>query len=100
MRISDVKFQVFTRDLPAPAEQFMVFDISLVKLVTEGVLVRILTDDGIEGNSMCIGGRGMAEYLKEDMRIDDEGYAHVPQQPGLGMEIDWDSIDKWTITTL
>ena len=38
--------------------------------------------------------------VKEDIRIDDEGYAHVPQQPGLGMEIDWDSIDKWTITTL
>lgn len=37
---------------------------------------------------------------EEDIRIDDEGYAHVPQQPGLGVEIDWDSIDKWTITTL
>jgi len=25
---------------------------------------------------------------EEDIRIDDEGYAHVPQQPGLGVEID------------
>jgi malate dehydrogenase (oxaloacetate-decarboxylating) len=37
---------------------------------------------------------------KEDIKIDNEGYAHVPQKPGLGMEIDWDSIDGWTIATL
>lgn len=38
--------------------------------------------------------------VKEDMRIKDNDYAHVPQGPGLGMEIDWDSINKWTIITL
>ena len=63
MRISDVKFQVLKRDLPDRVEKFVVLGISMEKLWTEGVLVRILTDEGIEGNGITTGGRGMAEYL-------------------------------------
>ncbi len=33
----------------------------------------------------------------EDVRIDKEGYVHVPQKPGLGLDIDWDYIDKHRI---
>jgi len=32
--------------------------------------------------------------LKEYPVIDDEGYVHVPQKPGLGVEIDWESLGK------
>ena len=29
----------------------------------------------------------------EDIKIDKEGYAHVPDKPGLGLELDWKSIN-------
>ncbi len=32
--------------------------------------------------------------LKEYPVLDDEGYLHVPQKPGLGVEIDWESLGK------
>jgi L-alanine-DL-glutamate epimerase-like enolase superfamily enzyme len=30
----------------------------------------------------------------EDVEIDGEGYITVPRKPGLGLEIDWDYIQK------
>jgi len=38
--------------------------------------------------------------LKEDIHIDEEGYAHLPQKSGLGSEFDWDFIDNATIEVL
>lgn len=38
--------------------------------------------------------------VKEGIKIDHEGYAHVPKGPGLGMEVDWEYIDGHTIATL
>jgi len=38
--------------------------------------------------------------VKEDIIIDKQGYAHVPRGPGLGMEIDWDYINKHTVVTI
>ena len=32
--------------------------------------------------------------LKEYPELDNEGYIHVPQKPGLGVEIDWESLGK------
>jgi len=32
--------------------------------------------------------------LKEYPELDDEGYLHIPQKPGLGVEIDWESLGK------
>ena len=32
--------------------------------------------------------------LKEYPVIDNEGYVHIPQKPGLGVEIDWESLGK------
>ncbi|GGC65333.1 enolase C-terminal domain-like protein [Chelatococcus reniformis] len=32
--------------------------------------------------------------VEELIRVDGEGFAHVPQGPGLGMKIDWDFVDK------
>ena len=29
--------------------------------------------------------------------LDDEGYVHVPERPGLGYELIWDYIDEHTI---
>ncbi len=31
--------------------------------------------------------------MKEPLPIDEQGYIHVPEGPGLGMELDWDRID-------
>ena len=32
--------------------------------------------------------------IKEAWELDNEGYLHVPQKPGLGVEIDWKSLGK------
>lgn len=37
--------------------------------------------------------------LKESIRIE-EGHAHLPQEPGLGIELDWDFIDNCTLEVL
>ena len=34
--------------------------------------------------------------MKEAYDIDDTGIIHVPQGPGLGIEIDWDTVDNST----
>ena len=38
--------------------------------------------------------------LAENIWIDDEGYAHVPAGPGMGIDLDWDLIDNATIDIL
>ncbi|MFC1979217.1 enolase C-terminal domain-like protein [Chloroflexota bacterium] len=38
--------------------------------------------------------------LKEGIKLDDEGYVHVPEGPGLGLEVDWEYVDNHTIATL
>lgn len=38
--------------------------------------------------------------MKESLTVDKEGYIHVPQGPGLGLEIDWDYIKSHNIATL
>jgi L-alanine-DL-glutamate epimerase-like enolase superfamily enzyme len=34
---------------------------------------------------------------KDHFSIDSEGYVHVPVRPGMGVELDWDEIDKRTV---
>ncbi len=34
---------------------------------------------------------------KDHFTIDSEGYVHVPVRPGMGVELDWDAIDKRTV---
>jgi len=37
-------------------------------------------------------------YLKElGDPMDDQGFVHIPQEPGLGYKIDWDYIEEYTI---
>lgn len=36
-------------------------------------------------------------YAKDVVRIDSEGYVHMPTKPGIGVDLDWDDIDKRTI---
>jgi L-alanine-DL-glutamate epimerase-like enolase superfamily enzyme len=35
--------------------------------------------------------------LAEPLRIDQEGYVNVPDQPGLGIELDEEAIARWTL---
>jgi len=35
--------------------------------------------------------------LKEYARIDGQGLVHLPQKPGLGVEIDWEFIKSQTV---
>jgi len=37
---------------------------------------------------------------KEVIRIDSDGYVHGPQEPGLGLEIDWELVKKGTELTI
>ena len=49
----------------------------------------------------CIMAEEITEFgVKQGIKIDNEGYAHVPKGPGLGMEVDWEYIDGHTIATL
>ena len=34
--------------------------------------------------------------MKDPYPIDDKGIVHVPQKPGLGIEIAWDPVDNAT----
>lgn len=38
--------------------------------------------------------------MAHDFVIDDEGFVHVPQEPGLGLPLDWDYITSRTVETL
>lgn len=42
----------------------------------------------------------MAAGCKTALHIDAEGYAHPPQSPGLGLDLDWNAIDDCTIAVL
>lgn len=37
------------------------------------------------------------EGMKDTFRIDSQGDVHAPKKPGLGMEIDWEEIEKITL---
>ena len=32
--------------------------------------------------------------MKDPLPIDNRGFIHVPDKPGLGVELDWEAIDK------
>ena len=36
-------------------------------------------------------------YAKDLMRIDTDGCVHMPTKPGIGVDLDWDGIDRRTI---
>lgn len=36
---------------------------------------------------------------KELIRIDEEGYVHVPQGPGLGIELDWGEVERLSVSS-
>ena len=38
--------------------------------------------------------------MKDTIRLDKEGYVHVPQKPGLGVDIDWDEVRKLTVESI
>jgi L-alanine-DL-glutamate epimerase-like enolase superfamily enzyme len=38
--------------------------------------------------------------MKSKLDIDARGFAHPPRVPGLGVELDWDFIDKCTVMKL
>jgi len=35
------------------------------------------------------------DLVKEEFPVDDDGYVHVPDTPGLGVTIDWDAVAKY-----
>ena len=39
-------------------------------------------------------------YIKDKIRIDEDGYVHAPTKPGLGYEIDRDVLDRMTTEVL
>lgn len=34
---------------------------------------------------------------KDQLRIDKDGFIHVPMKPGIGVELDWDEVDRRTV---
>jgi len=43
---------------------------------------------------------GIGFGLKEPLAIDSDGYVHVPQGPGLGIELDWDALEQQVVCRL
>jgi L-alanine-DL-glutamate epimerase-like enolase superfamily enzyme len=39
-----------------------------------------------------VAGLHVSMALAEPLRIDDEGFVHAPEGPGLGVDVDWDLI--------
>jgi L-alanine-DL-glutamate epimerase-like enolase superfamily enzyme len=37
------------------------------------------------------------DFFLKPLMIDSEGYLHVPSAPGLGAEIDFDAVKKYTV---
>jgi L-alanine-DL-glutamate epimerase-like enolase superfamily enzyme len=35
--------------------------------------------------------------MKNKLQIDAEGYAHPPEIPGIGVDFDWDFVDRCTV---
>jgi L-alanine-DL-glutamate epimerase-like enolase superfamily enzyme len=67
MKIEDVKIQVIKRDIPVPSGIGLRHEgISFIESLAEVPVVRIFTDEGIEGNgvsSLSASGIGTAQYL-------------------------------------
>lgn len=42
----------------------------------------------------------MAMGMKQPLRIDEAGYAHPPEEPGIGVSFDWEFIERSTIQVL
>lgn len=42
----------------------------------------------------------MAIGMKQPIRIDEAGFAHPPDAPGIGVEFDWDFVEQCTIAVL
>jgi L-alanine-DL-glutamate epimerase-like enolase superfamily enzyme len=37
--------------------------------------------------------------VKDSLKVDNEGFVHVPEEPGLGMDVDWEYVNGHTIAT-
>ena len=44
--------------------------------------------------------KGIGFGIKQPIRLDGEGYVHVPQGPGLGVNLNWDELDAHIVETL
>jgi L-alanine-DL-glutamate epimerase-like enolase superfamily enzyme len=42
----------------------------------------------------------MAFGMKNKLDIDSKGYAHPPDSPGIGVDWDWDFIDRCTLKVM
>ena len=49
---------------------------------------------------MFLSGDNNQGGLVEDPKVDSEGYVHGPQKPGLGVDIDWEFMDRYTEAVL
>jgi L-alanine-DL-glutamate epimerase-like enolase superfamily enzyme len=69
MKITDVKLTPFRRPLEGKAKDVMIKGQSLLPHITEFVAIQILTDEGITGESLSLGGGlGMAHYLSNTIK--------------------------------
>jgi L-alanine-DL-glutamate epimerase-like enolase superfamily enzyme len=69
VRITDVKLIPFRRPLEGKAKDVMIKGQSLLPHITEFVAIQLLTDEGVTGESLSLGGGlGMAHYLSNTIK--------------------------------
>lgn len=69
MKITDVRLTAFRRPSPPDAKTVMVKGFSAQSLLSESVAVEVVTDEGVTGESISLGGGlGMAHYLAKNIK--------------------------------
>lgn len=69
MKIANVKLTVFRRPLPGAATDVLIKGQSLMSMMTECTAIEIMTDEGVTGESITLGGGlGLAHYLEATMK--------------------------------
>lgn len=69
MKITDVKLTAFARPSPPDAKSVMVKGFSVQSLLSESTAIRIVTDEGVTGEVISLGGGlGLAHYIAKNIK--------------------------------
>ncbi|MEW6034876.1 MAG: enolase C-terminal domain-like protein [Chloroflexota bacterium] len=92
MKVTDVRLVVFNREVKVSDADMMILGQSLQPLFAENLCIRVLTDEGVEGNAFALGlggSMGVAHHIAHNMKP-----ALVGRNP-LEVEAIWQDFWSW-----